>query len=349
MKKIRILLMVFVLVLPLSLSSFTTPESGETEAETTTEGTTEAEETTPGETDTDGSVETETPTDEVAPGEEETITDETVGTETDETTPGETDTPTDEAAPGETETEGSDETETPTDVTDETGTTNEELEKIAEENKAFLDSVIQTITDGALWANILTSITILISIVLIVKDKFGKLISVVTAAFKSVGDLISKKADSETVIGELQKTNTEVSMAFNNSLCEMRNELVPLIDSLKKANAEVSTSINQSVGNMRNELVPLLNNLKEQLDVKDENDKALWTVLTIFMQNVKIPESARTEILSRMNGIKECKGSIYELVTEAQEAINTTHEEKLALEEETPHLNSLLEEVETEG
>jgi hypothetical protein len=290
MKKIRILLMVFVLVLPLSLSSFTTTESGETEVETTTEETTEAEETTPGET--------ETPTDvTVAP-------------------------------------------ETPTD---------EELEKIAEENKAFLDSVIQTITDGALWTNILTSITILIGIVLVVKDKFGKTISVVNAALKRVGDLISKKADSETVIGELQKANTEVSTVINKGLGEMRNELVPLIDSLQKANAEVSTSINQNVGNIRNELVPLLNSLKNQLDVKDENDKALWTVLTIFMQNVKIPESARTEILNRMNGIKECKGSIYDLVTEAQEAINTMHDEKLALSEETPNLNSLLEEVETEG
>lgn len=233
----------------------------------------------------------------------------------------ETETTTEETAPGEeTSTEETGETETPTDVTDELGTTDEELEKIAEENKAFLDSVVETITDGALWANILTSITILISIVLIVKDKFGKTIEIVTAALKRVGDLINKKADSETVIGELQK-----------------------------ANAEVSTSINENVGNMRNELVPLLNSLQKQLDVKDENDKALWTVLTIFMQNVKIPESARTEILSRMNGIKECKGSIYDLVTEAQEAINATHEEKLALEEETPYLNSLLEEVETEG
>lgn len=292
MKKIKILLMVFVLVLPLSLSSFTTLESGEAETETTTEATTEAT------------------------------------------------TETDEAAPGE---------ETPTDVTDEPGTTDEELEKIAEENKAFLDSVIQTITDGALWANVLTSITILISIIFIVKDKFGKTISVVTSALKSVRDLINKKADSETVIGELQKSNTEVSMVINNSLGEMKNELLPLIDSLQKANAEVSTSINENVGNMRNELVPLLNSLQKQLDVKDENDKALWTVLTIFMQNVKIPESARTEILNRMNGIKECKGSIYELVTEAQEAINAMHEEKLALEEATPNLNSLLEEVEKEG
>lgn len=262
----------------------------------------------------------------------------------------ETETTTEETAPGEeTSTEETGETETPTDVTDELGTTDEELEKIAEENKAFLDSVVETITDGALWANILTSITILISIVLIVKDKFGKTIEIVTAALKRVGDLINKKADSETVIGELQKTNTEVSMAIDKSLGDMKNELVPLIDSLQKANAEVSTSINENVGNMRNELVPLLNSLQKQLDVKDENDKALWTVLTIFMQNVKIPESARTEILSRMNGIKECKGSIYDLVTEAQEAINATHEEKLALEEETPYLNSLLEEVETEG
>lgn len=259
----------------------------------------------------------------------------------------ETETTTEETAPGdETSTEETGETETPTDVTDEMGTTtDEELEKIAEENKAFLDSVVETITDGALWANILTSITIMIGIVLVVKDKFGKTIEIVTAALKRVGDLINKKADSDTVIGELQKTNTEVSMAINKGL----GELVPLIDSLQKANAEVSTSINENVGNMRNELVPLLNSLQKQLDVKDENDKALWTVLTIFMQNVKIPESARTEILSRMNGIKECKGSIYELVTEAQEAINTMHDEKLALSEETPNLNSLLEEVETEG
>lgn len=281
-------------------------------------------------------------------GETETETTTEATTETEESTPGETDTdgsdetetPTDEAAPGE---------ETSTEETDEQGTTDKELEKIAEENKAFLDSVIQTITDGTMWANILTSITILISIVLIVKDKFGKTISVVNSALKRVGDLISKKADSETVIGELQKSNNEVSTVINKSLGEVRNELVPLIDSLQKSNAEASASINQNVGNMRNELVPLLNNLQKQLDLKDENDKALWTVLTIFMQNVKIPESARTEILSRMNGIKECKGNIYELVTEAQEAINAMHEEKLALEEETPYLNSLLEEVEKEG
>lgn len=296
MRKIRILLMVFVLVLPLSLSSFTTLDNSE--AEIVTEETTETVETTP--------------------VEEEPSTDETVGTETDETTPGETD--------------------TPADVTDESGTIDEELENIAEENKDFLDSVIQTITDGALWANILMSITVLIGTIFVVKDKFGKIITVVTSALKVVADLINKKADSETVIGELQKTNTEVSAVINTELGHVRDELVPLLNGLKKQLDE--KDINDS---------NKLDDLKKQLEVKDENDKALWTVLTIFMQNVKIPDSAKGEILNRMNGIKEFKGNISELVAEAQEAINATHEEKLALEEETPNLNAILEEVETEG
>lgn len=284
MRKIRILLMVFVLVLPLSLSSFTTLDSDDTEI--VTEETTETEETTPGETDIDGS----------------------------------------------------DETETPTDVADESATIDEELENIAEEDKAFLDSVIQTITDGALWTNILMSITVLIGTILVVKDKFGKIITVVTSALKGVADLINKKADSETVIGELQKANTEVSSVINTELGHVRDELVPLLEGLKKQLDEKDVNDNNK-----------LDDLKKHLEVKDENDKALWTVLTIFMQNVKIPDSAKGEILNRMNGIKEFKGNISELVAEAQEAINATHEEKLALEEETPNLNALLEEVETEG
>lgn len=272
MKKIKILLMVFVLVLPLSMSSFTTLDNSE--AGIVTEETTDTVET--------------------APVEEETSTD----------------------------------------VTDESATTDEELENIAEEDKAFLDSVIQTITDGALWTNILMSITVLIGTILVVKDKFGKVIGVVTSALKGVADLINKKADSETVIGELQKTNAEVSAVINTELGNVRNELVPLLDGLKK---QLDDDNNK------------LDDLKKQLEVKDENDKALWTVLTIFMQNVKIPDSAKGEILNRMNGIKEFKGNISELVAEAQEAINATHEEKLALEGETPNLNALLEEVETEG
>lgn len=271
MKKIKILLMVIVLVLPLSMSSFTTLDNSETVIEETTE------------------------TVETVPVEEETSTDESV-------------------------------------------TMDEELEDIAEENKAFLDSVIETITDGALWANILMSITVLIGTILVVKDKFGKIISVVTSALKGVADLINKKADSETVIEELQKTNTEVSAVINSELGHVRDELVPLLNGLKKQLDEKDINDNNK-----------LDDLKKQLEVKDENDKALWTVLTIFMQNVKIPDSAKGEILNRMNGIKEFKGNISELVAEAQEAINATHEEKLALEEKTPNLNALLEEVETEG
>ncbi len=286
MRKIRILLMVFVLVLPLSLSSFTTLDNSETEI--VTEETTETVE-------------------------EETSTDETVGTE--ETTPGETDTPT----------------------TDEPAI-DEEIENIADEDKAFLDSVIQTITDGALWTNILMSITVLIGTIFVVKDKFGKVIGVVTSALKGVADLINKKADSETVIGELQKANTEVSSVINTELGHVRDELVPLLEGLKKQLDEKDVNDNNK-----------LDDLKKQLKVKDENDKALWAVLTIFMQNVKIADSAKGEILNRMNGIKEFKGNISEIVAEAQEAINATHEEKLALEEETPNLNALLEEVETEG
>ena len=66
------------------------------------------------------------------------------------------------------------------------------------------------------------------------------------------------------------------------------------------------------------------------------------------MTNCKIPDSAKSEILAMLTGIKKYSGNIGEIVAKAQAVIDKTKEEKIAEAPPTPVLDKFLEE-ETEN
>ena len=71
----------------------------------------------------------------------------------------------------------------------------------------------------------------------------------------------------------------------------------------------------------------------------------MYALLTLFFTNVKMPESAKAEILEMASGIKKYEGTLEEMLAEAQKSIDTRHEEAVALAEPTPELDKLIEET----
>lgn len=136
-------------------------------------------------------------------------------------------------------------------------------------------------------------------------------IGTVTSKFKSIASLVGNKADTETVKGELKSLEKEIKQAYNTNHKEVA-------DTMKR--------------------------YEEALKTTQTNEQKLYAILTLFMTNCKISESAKAEILGILADVKTYSGSAIEFVEQAQKAINKEVEEKEAMAEPTPALDQLLEE-----
>jgi hypothetical protein len=102
---------------------------------------------------------------------------------------------------------------------------------------------------------------------------------------------------------------------------------------------ELDTSLKETFEKFYKEFV----SIKERLEQSESNEKALSTALSIFMVNAKISNSAKSEILKYMHGIKTVSGNVSEEIDKAIKII-----EKAEAEEEkpvTPVLDKLTEDV----
>ena len=170
------------------------------------------------------------------------------------------------------------------------------------------------ITDTATWTMIGTGLLVVIATIGVVSKKFG----VIVDSFKAILRLLGVKnddGDGETVAGEIKKVKTDLV-------------------------SELRTAYKEEFGKIRTEMEYYKNELKN----RENNEQRLYAILTLFMTNCKIPDSAKAEILNILADVKKYEGDIIEVVSQAQEAIDKEVEEQLKIAEPTPTLDKLLEE-----
>ena len=112
-----------------------------------------------------------------------------------------------------------------------------------------------------------------------------------------------------------------------------------LDDKLVENRAEITGLVNTKIDSLATEVTKLEKATQTTL----ENQVKIDVLLTLFFTNVKMPESAKAEILAIATGIKKYEGDLAGIVAEAQKAIDATHEEAVALAEPTPELDKLIE------
>jgi oligoendopeptidase F len=163
------------------------------------------------------------------------------------------------------------------------------------------------ITDSATWTMIGTAlVTILVTI------------GTVASKFKSIASLVHNKADNDTLKGAIKELEQDIKAAYNSN------------------HKEVSATMARYEEHMKH--------YREALKNTEENEQRLYAILTLFMTNCKISDSAKAEILNILADVKKYDGDIIEVVSQAQEAIDKEVEEQLKIAEPTPTLDKLLEE-----
>ena len=133
------------------------------------------------------------------------------------------------------------------------------------------------------------------------------ILGTVKSKFDKISSLVHNKADNDTIKGELADLQKELKKAYNDN------------------HKEVSA---------------VMKRYEEALKTTAENEQKLYAILTLFMTNCKISESAKTEILNLLTDVKKYSGDVNEVVAQVQEAIENAKEEAPA----TPTLDQMLEE-----
>ena len=134
-----------------------------------------------------------------------------------------------------------------------------------------------------------------------------------------------------TIVGTVKSRFDKISYLVHNKADNdtMRGELKGLKDDLKKAYNE-----------NHKEVSAMMKRYEEALKTTAENEQKLYAILTLFMTNCKISETAKAEILNILADVKKYSGDASEFVAQAQEAIDNAKEEAPP----TPTLDQVLEE-----
>ena len=137
---------------------------------------------------------------------------------------------------------------------------------------------------------------------------------VIKSGLKKIVELVMDKADTATIRVALQGMEAELKKEYNAQYGEISERLKGYEESIKTT---------------------------------ADNEQTLYAVLALFMTNCKIPDSAKSEIIAMLTGIKKYSGNIGEIVEKAQAVIDKTKEEKIAEAPATPELDKLLNEENT--
>ena len=133
----------------------------------------------------------------------------------------------------------------------------------------------------------------------------------VKSKFDKISSLVHNKADNETLKSAIKDMENELRNAYNSNHKEVAATMKRYEDALKNTEA---------------------------------NEQRLYAILTLFMTNCKISESAKAEILNILADVKKYEGDISEFVAQAQEAINKEIAEKEKMAPATPTLDKMLTE-----
>ncbi len=129
----------------------------------------------------------------------------------------------------------------------------------------------------------------------------------IKSKFNKISSLVHNKADNETLKTAIEDMEKDLKKAYNAN---------------------------------HKEIAATLQRYEEALKNYEENETRLYAIITLFMTNCKISESAKAEILNILAYVKTYDGSASEFVEQAQEAINNAKEEA----PQTPTLDQMLEE-----
>lgn len=133
------------------------------------------------------------------------------------------------------------------------------------------------------------------------------IVGTVKSRFDKISSLVHNKADNDTIKGELKGLQDDLKKAYNEN---------------------------------HKEVAAVMKRYEEALKTTAENEQKLYAILTLFMTNCKISETAKAEILNILADVKKYSGDVSEFVAQAQEAIDNAKEEAPA----TPTLDQMLEE-----
>jgi uncharacterized membrane-anchored protein YhcB (DUF1043 family) len=133
------------------------------------------------------------------------------------------------------------------------------------------------------------------------------IVGTVKSRFDKISSLVHNKADNDTMKGELKGLKDDLKKAYNEN---------------------------------HKEVAAVMKRYEEALKTTAENEQKLYAILTLFMTNCKISETAKAEILNILADVKKYSGDVSEFVAQAQEAIDNAKEEAPP----TPTLDQMLEE-----
>ena len=136
-------------------------------------------------------------------------------------------------------------------------------------------------------------------------------LAMVKKAFDKISLLVHGKADNESVQSALKDMEEDLKKTFKDNY------------------KDVSDTMKRYEGALKN---------------YEENEQRLYAILTLFMTNCKISESAKAEILNILSDVKKYDGDISEVVAQAQEAIDEAIKEAEGNSPPTPTLDRMLEE-----
>lgn len=136
-------------------------------------------------------------------------------------------------------------------------------------------------------------------------------LATVKKAFDKISVLVHGKADNESVQGALKTMEDDLKGIFTDNYKEVSATMKRYENALKNYEA---------------------------------NEQRLYAILTLFMTNCKISESAKAEILNILADVKKYDGDISEVVAQAQEAINEAVRDAESKAAPTPTLDEMLEE-----
>lgn len=137
------------------------------------------------------------------------------------------------------------------------------------------------------------------------------ILGTVKSKFDKISSLVHNKADNDTIKGELAGLQDELKKAYNAN---------------------------------HKEVTAVMERYEEALKTTADNEQKLYAILTLFMTNCKISESAKAEILNILADVKKYSGNVQEFVAQAQETIDKDIAEKEKDTPPTPNLDQLLEE-----
>jgi hypothetical protein len=199
------------------------------------------------------------------------------------------------------------------DLTEELEQIKDMVEKLTEAED--ISEIKELISSSSTWVIIGAGIIIILSVCGIVKNKFGVIINAFNA-----------------ILGFFGKDKNE------------NGDPVTLSEALKDVRDKVVKEVKEEIHTEYSEFSKTLKIYREELKNREDNEQRLYAILTLFMTNCKISESAKAEILNILADVKKYDGDISEVVAQAQEAINEAVRDAESKAAPTPTLDEMLEE-----